>query len=169
MQGKLWGHTSGNVWHSCLCFFHLRQSMFLFSNLFKLWNFYYIYSCLHWPFENGMIISVTVWWWFSGFFTFLIFKTLHFLNLCPIFVVLFYFENVCFPIICDLTWKISRFRDITIDSFKFQSNKSFFCIFLGCEQLRSSNAAFGHGRSMYRLLWPLSKRKEKWSYRRLLW
>ena len=49
---SLWGYTSGNVWHSCLCFFHLRQSMFLFSNLFKLWNFWYMYSFLHveWPF-----------------------------------------------------------------------------------------------------------------------
>ena len=43
---SLWGYTSGNVWYSCLCFLHLRQSMFLLSNLFKLWNSY-IYSCLH--------------------------------------------------------------------------------------------------------------------------
>ena len=43
--------------------FTLDKVCFLFSNLFKLWNFYYIYSCLHveWPFENGMIISVAVW------------------------------------------------------------------------------------------------------------
>ena len=45
-------------------------------------------------FQNGMIISVTVW-----FFLLFIFKALHFLNLCPIFVILFYFENVCVPIL----------------------------------------------------------------------
>ena len=98
---SLWGYTSGNVWHSCLCFFHLRQSMFLFSNLFKLWNFYYIYSCLHveWPFSewhdyfcNRLVMIFRV-------FLLFIFKALHFLNLCPIFVILFYFENVCVPIL----------------------------------------------------------------------